>query len=115
MTKSPENLLVLGYYGNADGYKAAIDNFKHYFNKVHFFPLMHYLHNSKELIISDLEKIIIREEIKYLIIWHNIGTIKGMSTTLQELQKLIYNKNVKMINVNWDPDPQFYNEKDYQK
>ena len=109
------NLLILGYYENEGGYKAAIDNFKHYFDNVYFFPLIYYLHNKKEKLIPDLKKTIIEKKITYVIIWHNISTIRNIFSILKEINVFKDKHKIKIININWDPDPQFYNDKSYQK
>ena len=58
------SLLLCGYYGNADGYRSAIDNFKYYFQNIIFFPYMKYVHKNEDKLIIDIEIII--KKIKFI-------------------------------------------------
>lgn len=98
------SLLFCGYYNNADGYKAAIDNFKYYFQNIIFFPYIKYIHKNEDKLIIDIETIIKNENIKYIIFWHNFDTIKNTQQYLNEILILKLKYNFKFININWDPN-----------
>lgn len=110
------NILFLGYYSNEDGYKAAFDIFKNLCN-ITFFPLIHYYHNDKENLLDHLIDSILINNIDVIIIWHNINTINLLSNYLDKLLEFnkYKNKNIKFININWDPLIDNYNCNEYEK
>lgn len=110
------NILFLGYYSNDDGYKAVFDIFNNLCN-ITFFPLMHYYHNDKNNLLNDLFDYIMNNDINIIIVFHNINTINALSNYFE---KLLYfkedkNINIKIININWDPSLDNYNDHKYEK
>tara|TARA_Y100000741_G_C18260467_1_gene560358 strand:- start:3023 stop:4021 length:999 start_codon:yes stop_codon:yes gene_type:complete len=102
--KNNTNILVLGYYHDADGYLAFTDILRNYCNNVIFFPYIHYYNHHKNDLIQIIEKELITNNIKFIFFWHNIDTITLHMPFLIELGKLKNKLNIKLFNFNWDPD-----------
>jgi hypothetical protein len=112
-----KNIIVFGYYANADGYYALINHFEKQFNKVIFIPYMKYIHEDKTTEMLDvIENILVNEEIDYILLWHNFDTFFNTQNIWNKIIEL-KNKNEKKINkpiqtimINWDANIKLYNK-----
>jgi len=102
------NLLILGFYGYADGYYALGQYFNSHFNTVDFFPFMKYINSidgfKNNDLLRDINTKIRNDNITHILVWHNIDAIHTHKKYFNEIFKLRTLKpNLKFIQLDWDP------------
>lgn len=120
------HLLLIGYYGLADGYLAYGDYFKNHFHSVSFYPLAELfdrlnennlnfgMYHFDEIVTGTFNKHHLysnqlkinngnngNNAIKYIIICHNNDMLKKKDF-MMHLIKLKQKYNIKLIQINWD-------------